>query len=214
MSRITNSMTRRQFSATLSCTLAAGGLWSASPAFAMINLDAEHALAPRVLGDENAPIRVTEFFSMTCGHCGNFHRRTYPKVKSELIDTGKIRFELRAFPLNGVALRAHALCRALPIDAYFPMVDLLLEEQKQWVNASDQVAELKNYARQAGISSSAFDEIMADRPFLEAVYSMQLDANKQFKIESTPSFVVNETHTFSGAVGFNDFVKQLESFTI
>ena len=94
------------------------------------------------------------------------------------------------------------------------MVDVLLEEQKQWVNASDQVAELKNYARQAGISGNAFDKIMADRPFLEAVYSMQLDANKQFKIESTPSFVVNETHTFSGAVGFDDFVKQLESFTI
>lgn len=210
----TDHITRRQFTAGLSSTAVAAVILPARQAAAKTILTPEHALAPRIMGDENATITVTEYFSMTCGHCGNFHRRTFPEVKSELIDTGKIKFELKAFPLNGVALRAHALVRALPIDAYFPMVDILLDEQKTWVGATDQIAALKTYARQAGISGSAFDEIMENRPFLEAVYSMQQTANERFKVESTPSFVVNETHKFSGAVSFKEFVKQLENFSV
>jgi len=214
MIRIKHQITRRHFSARLSSTVLAASILPAGNAFARTTLTEAHALAPRILGREDAPITITEFFSMTCGHCGSFHKKTFPKVKSELIETGKIKFEMKAFPLNGVALRAHALVRALPVDAYFPMVDVLLDEQQAWVGASDQIAALKNYARQAGVSASAFDEIMQDRPFLEAVYSMQLDAYKQFNIESTPSFVVNNTHKFSGALGFDEFVEQLESFTV
>ena len=95
----------------------------------------EHALSPRTIGREDAPIHVAEYYSMTCGHCANFHKDTFPKVKAKLIDEGIVRFEMRPFPLDGLALRAHALVRAVPESKFFALVKMLLEKQPVWVRA-------------------------------------------------------------------------------
>ena len=94
------------------------GAGAASAAFSILPTGAlhaddmlENALSPRVIGNADAPIHVAEYYSMTCGHCADFHNNTYPKVKAKLIDEGIVRFELRPFPLDGLALRAHALTR-------------------------------------------------------------------------------------------------------
>ena len=79
---------------------------------------------------------------------------------TDLIDTGLIRFEMHPFPLDGLALRAHALCRALPTDSYFKMV-VLLDKQESWIGAADPVAELKKFAKFP--EYQAFDEIMQNR---------------------------------------------------
>ena len=63
-----------------------------------------HVKAPRLLGRDDAPIKVIEFFSMTCSHCASFHTDTFPEVKTRLIDEGVVRFEMRAFPLDGLAI--------------------------------------------------------------------------------------------------------------
>ena len=73
-----------------------------------------HVTSPRILGKADAPIKVIELFSMTCSHCASFHNNTFPDVKKRLIDTGMVHFEMQPFPLDQVALRAHALARALP----------------------------------------------------------------------------------------------------
>ena len=185
-----------------------------APSFAKANITTEHATKVRALGSADAQLVISEFFSMTCGHCGRFHRQTFPKVKSELIETGKIRFELHPFPLDGLALRAHALCRALPETAYFAMVDTLLAEQSKWTSAEEPIEALRGYGRVAGISSSEFDSIISDRPFLEAIYQIRQDAFKDFAVESTPTFLVNKTHKFSGALSYDEFLKELESFSI
>ena len=70
---------------------------------ASIILSAEQARAPRVIGSDDAGITIAEYFSMTCSHCAKFHEQTYPRVVAELVDTGRIRFELRPFPLDGLA---------------------------------------------------------------------------------------------------------------
>ena len=85
----------------------------------------ENALSPRVIGNADAPIHVAEYYSMTCGHCADFHNNTFPKVKARLIDEGVVRFEMRPFPLDGLALRAHALARAVPEAKFFAMVKML-----------------------------------------------------------------------------------------
>ena len=103
----------------------------------------EKALSPRVIGNADAPIHVAEYYSMTCGHCADFHNNTYPKVKAKLIDEGIVRFELRPFPLDGLALRAHALVRAVPETKFFPLVKMLLAKQPVWARAADPVAELQ-----------------------------------------------------------------------
>ena len=207
-----NSISRRHYLSLIAA--GAGTLLLPSGSIAKATILAEHAASVRSLGSADAKLVIAEFFSMTCGHCGRFHKQTFPKVKSELIDTGKVRFELHPFPLDGLALRAHALCRALPETAYFAMVDTLLADQNKWISAEDPVDALRGYARLAGISSREFDEIMSDRPFLEAIYQLRQDATKEFAIESTPSFLVNRTHKFSGALSYDDFLKELESFSI
>lgn len=183
-------------------------------ALARIEGSVERATEIRFLGKSDAAITVAEYFSMTCGHCGRFHRDTFPKIKTDLIDSGLIRFEMYPFPLDGLALRAHALCRALPTDSYFKMVDILLDKQESWIRATDPTAELKKYAKFAGMSSSSFDEIMQNRPFLEAIIQIRQDAVNQHQINSTPSFVVNGRKTFSGALSFDEFLAELNAFGI
>ncbi|MEC7651800.1 MAG: thioredoxin domain-containing protein, partial [Pseudomonadota bacterium] len=129
----------------------------------------ERALSPRMIGREDAPIQVAEYYSMTCGHCADFHNNTFPKVKAKLIDEGIVRFEMRPFPLDGLALRAHALVRAVPESKFFALVKMLLAKQPVWVRAADPVAELQKMARLAGVSTETFNEIMRNRPLLEGI---------------------------------------------
>ena len=143
------------------------GAGAASAVFSILPIGAlhaddmlENALSPRVIGDADAPIHVAEYYSMTCGHCADFHNNTYPKVKAKLIDEGIVRFELRPFPLDGLALRAHALVRAVPETKFFPLVKMLLAKQPVWARAADPVAELQKMARLAGISTDEFNGIM------------------------------------------------------
>ena len=207
-----NPISRRRYLSYIAA--GTGAMMLPRPSFAKVTISAEHAVAVRTLGSPDAQLVIAEYFSMTCGHCGSFHTQTFPKVKSELIDTGKVRFEMYPFPLDGLALRAHALCRALPESAYFTMVDILLTEQQKWKNATDQIEALRGYARIGGVSSAEFDAIINNMPFLEAIYKARQNAYKEFDIESTPSFIVNKTHKFSGALSYDEFLKELKSFSV
>jgi len=89
------------------------------------------------------------------------------------------------------------------------MVSTLLGQQKNWIGADDPIASLKNYARLAGISASDFDMIMSDRPFLEALVDIRQQAVSDFKISSTPSFVVNDDTSFSGALDYDSFLAEV-----
>ena len=185
-----------------------------SLALARFEVSTKRAEEVRFLGKPDAAVRVAEYFSMTCGHCGRFHRDTFPQVKKDLIDTGLIRFEMHPFPLDGLALRAHALCRTLPTDSYFKMVDTLLDNQESWIGAAEPVTELKKFAKFAGISSDTFDKMMRDRSYLEAIVQLRQDAVSRYEISSTPSFVVNEDKIFSGALSFDEFLSELNAFGI
>ena len=172
----------------------------------------EHALSPRVIGSEEAPIRVAEYYSMTCGHCADFHNNTFPKVKAKLIDEGIVRFEMRPFPLDGLALRAHALVRAVPEAKFFPLVKMLLAKQPVWTRAADPVAELQKMARLAGVSADEFNGIMRNRPLLEGIVELRQTGMDDWKISSTPSFVVNDDLLISGNRDYDEFAEQLSAF--
>ena len=172
----------------------------------------EHALSPRTIGSKDAPIRVAEYYSMTCGHCADFHNNTFPKVKAKLIDEGIVRFEMRPFPLDGLALRAHALVRAVPETKFFPLVKMLLAKQPVWVRATDTVAELQKMARLAGVSEDEFNGIMRNRPLLEGIVDLRQKGMDDWKISSTPSFVVNDDLLISGNRDYEEFAEQLSAF--
>jgi protein-disulfide isomerase len=172
----------------------------------------ERALSPRFVGSNDAPIRVAEYYSMTCGHCADFHNNTFPKVKAKLIDEGIVRFEMRPFPLDGLALRAHALVRAVPETKFFPLVKMLLARQPVWVRAADPVAELQKMAKLAGVSADDFNDIMRNRPLLEGIVDLRQKGMDDWKIASTPSFVVNDDLLIPGNKDYDEFAEQLSAF--
>lgn len=172
----------------------------------------ENALSPRVIGNADAPIHVAEYYSMTCGHCADFHNNTYPKVKAKLIDEGIVRFELRPFPLDGLALRAHALVRAVPETKFFPLVKMLLAKQPVWARAADPVAELQKMARLAGIGTDEFNGIMQNRPLLEGIVNQRQKGIDQWRISSTPSFVVNDDSVLAGNMSYEEFAEALRAY--
>jgi protein-disulfide isomerase len=170
-----------------------------------------HVTSPRVLGKDDAPIKVVELFSMTCSHCASFHNNTFPDVKKRLIDTGMVRFEMQPFPLDQIALRGHALARALPKNKYFPMISMLLKDIDRWARNPDPLAALSQMARLAGMSTTDFDAVMGNRSLLEAIVEMRQKAHKSWEIQSTPSFVVNDKTIISGDLSYEDFAAKINA---
>jgi protein-disulfide isomerase len=192
--------------------LAAGLAATMMPSAALAETDIiAHVKAPRLLGDNSAPIKVIEFFSMTCSHCASFHTNTFPEVKIRLIDEGIVQYEMRAFPLDGLALRAHAMARTVATEKYHPLVSMLLKKQTSWASAADPINALRKLGRFAGISTAEFDATMRNMPLLESIVQMRQDALSNFDIKATPSFVINNETIISGFLSFEEFAEKINA---
>jgi len=164
--------------------------------------------AERSVGSPDAKVTVQEFFSLTCSHCAAFARETIPEIRKELIDTGKLRWVYRDFPLDQVALTAAMVARYLPPERYEPFVNALLANQDRWafargVNSTD---ELWKTAALAGMSRATFDQAIADTDLRTWVLQQQADDQKRWGIDSTPSFVVNG-QKYAGEMSYDAFRK-------
>jgi protein-disulfide isomerase len=164
--------------------------------------------AERSVGQPGAKVTVAEYFSLTCTHCAAFARETFPQIKSELIDTGKLRWVFQDFPLDQVALQAAMVARYLPPDRYEPFILALFANQDRWafargVNTTD---ELWKTAALAGMSRTTFDQAVADDGLKSWILQQQADDQKQWNIDSTPSFVING-QKYSGEMSFDAFRK-------
>lgn len=148
-------------------------------------------VAERTLGDPSAKVTVVEWFSMTCPHCAAFHLQTLPELKKRYVDTGKVRFVVRDFPTDAVALKAHVLAHCAGPDRYFAFVDALFQSQSRWASAKDPMAALKQIAKLGGLSDAQIDACLADRTMEDEVLKMRLDAQQKYDVRSTPSFLVN-----------------------
>jgi protein-disulfide isomerase len=187
------------------------GLASQLSAGAAYAVDLQTALQPRIIGSPDAQLHMAEYFSLSCIHCANFHKGTFKQIKKDWIDTGKLQFEFRDFPLQGPAIYAHALARAVPADAYEWVIDLLLTQQKKWAEAEDPVSELAKIARIAGIGQDRFTEIIQNRPLLEGIVAIAQNGYDTWEIQSTPSFVINDKDVVRGDVGYEKFLSALNT---
>ncbi len=150
---------------------------------------ADPRLGERAAGPEDAPVTVQEFFSLTCGHCAAFHRTTWPRVKQELVDTGKLRMIWRDFPLDRVGLAAAMVSRALPAERYAGFISALFASQERWAFATNPLEELAKLAALAGMPRAQFDQVVRDEGLARAVLERRAAAEREHQIQSTPSFV-------------------------
>jgi protein-disulfide isomerase len=163
---------------------------------------------PRTVGDPTAKVTVTEFFSLTCTHCAAFSRETMPQVEKELIQPGKVRFVYHDFPLDQVALTAAMIARYLPPERYYPFVTALFSNQDRWafargINTTD---ELWKLAALAGMGRTTFDQAIADDNLKSWILQQQQVDQDRWKIDSTPSFVING-QKYAGDMSYDAFHK-------
>ncbi|MCB1490674.1 MAG: DsbA family protein [Rhodobiaceae bacterium] len=195
---MTLTLDRRALLAALASTtaLTTVGGWI-KPARAQ-QVSTEELMKPGPLGDEgegdpNAPVTMVEYASATCGHCAHFHTETYPGLKEKYIDTGKVYFVFREFPLDVLAAAAFMVARCLPKEGYFDFVSLLFEKQSQWAFTDKPVDALFSMAKQAGMTRADFDSCLSNQEMLDGIRWVQDRASKQFGVDSTPTFFVNGT---------------------
>ena len=159
------------------------------PGFAHAAADAAAAPNPefglRTLGDPKAKVHVIEYFSLTCTHCADFANETMPDVESKLIDTGKVYWTFRDFPLDRVALTAAMVARALPPDRYARFIFALFASQDTWAFAPDvnSTAELEKLAALAGMLKATFDAAVASKPLQDFILAEAREAQEKYHIE-------------------------------
>ena len=205
--------TRRAFLETAG--LAAGALALPSAALAqavgsapIADLMAEGALPDVWEGSKDAPITIIEYASMTCSHCAHFHEATYPTLKSKYIDTGKVRFVQREFPLNPIDLAGYMLARCAG-DKRAAMIGLLFSQQKNWAFSDKPLQSLTSLVKQTGMSQERFDACLQDKALHANIIQVGEKASKQFRVDSTPTFFINGKKV-GGALSPEEMDKLLE----
>jgi len=167
-------------------------------------------LGDQVLGSEKAPVTIVEYASMTCPHCANFAVNVLPKIKERYIDTGKVRFVFREFPFDPVATGAFMLARCADKDKYFPMIEILFQQQNKWA-VREPMEPLLSIAKQVGFTESTFKECLANQKVLDGIEWVRNRATDKFKVESVPTFFVNGEKV-NGAVSIDEFDKIIQPY--
>jgi len=170
------------------------------------------SLPDMALGPANAAVTVTEFASMTCPHCAAFDQAVFPKLKSEYIDTGKIRYIFREFPLDIKAAAGSMLARCIAkgdASKYFTVVDLLFKQQSDWV-MKNTTETLTRIGKQAGLSQQAVEDCLKDQALLDKIAADQKYASEVLKVNSTPTFFLNG-EKITGETSFEEFDKRIKS---
>lgn len=193
---------------------ASGEEISADESATPLSLDIESMMAPRTLGKPDAPIKIVEYASLTCGHCAHFHTNILPELKEKYIDTGKVFFEFREFPLNDPALKATITARCLPAERYEAFISLLFKSQDQWASSADFMGVLRQNAKLAGLSDARFDACQNSQELKAKIADVMQQAQNQWKVESTPTFVINDgAETLSGAQPVAEFERVFRKLT-
>lgn len=145
------------------------------------------------LGPADAKVTVVEYASLTCGHCANFAKNVWPEFKKKYVDTGKVRYIYRDFPLDNLAAAGSMLARCTgDTDKAFLMIDSLFEKQEKWAHGKgNPVPRLFEMAKQAGFTQEAFDKCLKDQTLLDNITKERTRASDVFGVSSTPTFFIN-----------------------
>ena len=161
------------------------------------------------LGPESAKCTIVEYASLTCSHCAAFHKETWPQLKERYVDKGLVRFTLREFPLDPLATAGFMLARADDGAKYYPVADLLFDQQRNWAFTDKPLDALAGLMRQAGFSKEKFEAVLKDQKLYDAVNAVKDRAYKTFKVDSTPTFFINGAR-YPGALTIAELEKVIK----
>lgn len=197
---------------------AAAFMLAAAPAYAQ---DAAPAAAPKptadlltfidgdhTLGDENAPVKIIEYASLSCPHCMQSHIETFPKLKEQYIDTGKVVYIYRHFPFNEPALRGAMLAECSG-DDFFKYLAVMFKTQDKWAFDSDPVSGLRNLAKVGGMSEADFDACMNNKEVQDRIVAGMTWGANQLGIQSTPTTFING-EKLNGFQTIEDLARHIE----
>jgi len=164
-----------------------------------------------VHGKSDAPVTIIEYASMTCPHCAAFAKDVVPQLTKDYIDTGKVKYVFREFPLDGAARMASAVARCFSGDQYFSFIDLLFANQMNWIKdfdgnqqitREDIVEGLAQMARQAGLPRERVATCADDEKNLALVDGNWQEGQTRYNVGSTPTFIINGT-TYAGGMSYD-----------
>ena len=200
-------MTNRRQLLTGAAGLAAFSALGGGSALAQADITQAGQLGDVWVGNADAKVSIIEYASLTCGHCATFHRDTWPALKAKYIDTGKVRFTLREFPLDPLATAGFMLARCSD-DKYFAMTDdLLFDQQQNWAFTDKPVDALASMVRQAGFTQDSFEACLKRQDIYDAILQVK-DRGAKAGVDSTPTFFINGQKR-AGAISIAEFDKIL-----
>ena len=169
-------------------------------------------ISPVVLGQNEAPVKIKIFSSLTCPHCAKFHINVVPEIKKEYIKTGKVQLIFIDFPLDQVAFNASKLLHCLDKKKQILFLDTIYETQNEWTsgsNVNDININLKKIVMNFGINSAQFDKCLIDETISDKILNGRIDANHKYSIDSTPTIIINEKK-LQGSASFKNIKKKIE----
>jgi len=158
------------------------------------------------IGEPEAPVTIIEYASMSCSHCADFHNETLDDLKSEYIDTGKVKFVFRDFPFNYPALAGSMILSCVTEDVRYDYMNALYKLQKNWVmrDHSKTRSELYKIMQSGGMQQDEFDACLSDINLENDILEGVMNAQREFNINRTPSFIVNGI-VYSGNKNIKEF---------
>ena len=169
------------------------------------------ALADPSAMSGNATVTMTEYASMTCPHCAHFNETVFPKIKSEYIDSGKIRYVFREFPLDIKAAAASMVARCMAgadAEKFFSAIDVMFKQQDQLM--TDTQESLKRIGGQAGMTNDAVEACVKNQATLDKLSADEKFANETLKVDATPTFFINGEMS-KGAMSFEEMEQKIKA---
>jgi len=160
-------------------------------------------------GNPKAKVTVIEFASLTCPHCARFQSEVFPQIRKNYIDTGKVRYVFKDYPLDDLAMAGAVLARCAPADRGLKLIDLMFKNQTEWARAEKPIVPLKGYAQLTGMSGAQVDACLQNRTLLQAIKDEQNKATTLYQVEATPTFYVGDEKV-DGERTYDDFAKVID----
>jgi protein-disulfide isomerase len=168
------------------------------------------SLPDMALGDVKAPVTVYEFASMSCPHCAAFEQNVFPMIRSKYIDTGKVRYVFREFPLDIKAAAASMLARCIAngdAEKFFATIDTMFKQQGPLMTQTQDT--LQAIGKDSGMDDKGAETCTRDQALLDKLSADEKYANEELKVDATPTFFINGSMT-KGAISFEDFEAKLK----